>query len=219
MKTHILENSLGQPQPGTTRYLRMDAVPDMNIQPGAGISLTIDDITRPFSFFNAPDDPVWTILIRDVPDGEFGRRVAHLRKGDVIDVGGYFHFFDVKGIATADAPIYVFATGVGIAPFSCGIKSRLFQPTKIFYGAKTTADLVLDGSFLTQNVELYASREKQDGVIFGRVDQGVTPEILHPNARYFLCGLDEMVSTVSSKLIALGATYDQISSELFYMKG
>jgi ferredoxin-NADP reductase len=209
MKTEIIFNEIGR---GTTRILLVQGL-GWKIEPGSGAELTIDGITRPFSFCNSPDS-----MIRDVPDGEFGSRIAKLTDGDEIDLAGYFHFFRVGGIATEENPIYVFTTGVGIAPFLCGLQARTFKPTKIFYGAKTCADLTNRDCLKGIDIVRFTSREEVPHARHGRIDAAVTPDIIDPNARYFLCGLTDMVTSVSNALVEQGVAYDQISSELFYMK-
>jgi ferredoxin-NADP reductase len=216
MKIKVIANAVG---PDSTTRVLVTTAAYSDIAPGAGVELTVDGVTRPFSFYSSPGSERWVFLLREVPGGEFSSRVAKLSQGDELEANNYFRFFVVEGVGTEDAPVYAFATGVGIAPFASGIKSGKFVPTKLFYGAKTQNDLAMDRDLSTTNFEFYLSKESTPASIRGRVDQAVTPDIIHPNARYFLCGLDEMVSTVSAKLIKLGARYEQISSELFYMKG
>lgn len=213
ISNEILPNS-------TTRKLVIQRPSDCQyvIQPGAGATLQLNNIARPFSFANKASADEWIFYVRIVEDGEFGRELSMLRANHTIEVIDFFRYFEIG----YEHPSYYFATGTGIAPFLCAIESAPSWddfPDGLFYGAKTAGDL-LNRAWLSSEMytELVVSQQETDTINKGYITDCITSAIIKPDAHYYICGLDQMVNDVSSRLIELGATHDQISVELFYMK-
>ena len=201
----------------TTRVLVLE-VPEnchYEIKPGAGATLKLNEVSRPFSFA-ASEEGYWTFYIREVENGAFNHELSVLKVDDYVEVSDFFHFFVIE-----DGPKnYYFATGVGISPFDRALMT-FTPPQKVFYGAKTVGDLLALSDMIASGIPVIpvVSRDKAvSPLLEGHITDYITADIIDPEARYYVCGLDQMVNDVTSRLIELGASYDQISVELFYMK-
>src|SRR5512147_2614227 len=74
-------------------------------------------IARPYSFVNAPDDPVLEFYFITVPKGPLTHELIHLRPGDTILVAPRAAgFFILKELPDAER-LWMLATGTAIGPF------------------------------------------------------------------------------------------------------
>src|SRR5204863_3990148 len=74
-------------------------------------------VARPFSFVNAPDDPVLEFYGVIVPEGPLSPLLARLRKGDGLYVADNPSGFLVLAEVPPAEDLWLLATGTGIAPF------------------------------------------------------------------------------------------------------
>ncbi|MBF0314707.1 MAG: hypothetical protein HQK50_05770 [Oligoflexia bacterium] len=225
----------------STRVLEVErpATCDYAILPGAGAVLSShnsSEVERAYSFANAPDAPYWRFYIRHIEGGSFCETIAKKKLGEELCIREFFYFFSLGSKQNQEnqeeQESYFFATGTGIAPFLCALTAKdspfkLNPPKAIFYGARTSGDLleletIKACTHFKSHYHFYVSRETPlCGMTHGRISDALASphliaSIISPRARYYIAGLDQMVSEVSNRLIALGAHYSQISSELFY---
>lgn len=212
MSAQLLSNTILPGSKSTTREVILRADPSIPIVPGAGAILSIDGVERPYSFANSADSD-WVFYLRDVPEGEFCSLLNAKKVGDEIDVVSPFHFFEIE--PSADA--FYIATGVGIAPFLSALRTFDTPPKRVLYGARTVDDLIAVDEIRSYTDLITVTSRDSDGP--NRVTDLITAEMIYPEATYYVCGLDEMVNDVTSRLIDMGAEHEQVSVELFYMKG
>src|SRR6267142_875362 len=83
------------------------------------IAMDIDGerIARPFSFVNAPADPVLEFYGIVVPEGPLSPRLARLRAGDRLYVATNPAGFLVLSEVPQTQSLWLISTGTGIAPF------------------------------------------------------------------------------------------------------
>jgi ferredoxin-NADP reductase len=197
---------------------------DQDLAPGAGAVLKLGEVSRPYSLSSSEANENLHFLIREVEGGEFNQELAEAVPGDYVELEEFFRYFNIENHPEA----YYFATGTGIAPFLNALTDPKYPilPKGIFFGAKTQADLVpkklleLYANPLVKSggLKYYVSREEATIRSGKYVTEAITPDIISPTAKYYLCGLTDMITEVSSKLVALGVSYDQIAVELFYSK-
>jgi len=197
----------------STRVLRIKRPDGCNykIIPGAGAILSIHGVARPFSFACTDKEDPWTFLIREVEGGEFNTQVRKLGAGDLIEVDDFFRYFDLEDHPEA----YYFATGTGCAPFLSAVGTFEHMPRATFVGAKTPADLV---KIHTTDMYFVSQVQRPSDAFHGHITDALVAFKVTPTAKYYICGLADMVRDVSAQLMARGATHDQICVELFYAK-
>ena len=65
--------------------LRVEA-PKLTFQAGQFVRIALDEVARPFSFVNAPQDPLLEFYGVIVPEGPLSPRLARLRAGDTLRI-------------------------------------------------------------------------------------------------------------------------------------
>src|SRR6185436_19849398 len=100
--------------------LRLEC-PQLPFAAGQFVRIALDiggeRVARPFSFVNAPDDPVMEFYGVIVPEGPLSPLLARLRKGDALYVADNPSGFLVLREVPPAEDLWLVATGTGIAPF------------------------------------------------------------------------------------------------------
>jgi ring-1,2-phenylacetyl-CoA epoxidase subunit PaaE len=208
---------------------------DFNFTPGQYITIQKDlngaEVRRAYSICSTPQSKQIRVAIKAVENGTFSvYATSDLKKGDTIEISAPEGRFLLN---TEPNKNYLgFAAGSGITPILSMVKTVLEnEPTATFtliYGNKSVADtifydelLVLNSKYDNFNLEFVCSRERQENMLFGRIDKSFTnffvknkyKEITFDAA--FLCGPEEMIHTVSETLQEANFTKDNIHFELF----
>jgi hypothetical protein len=82
-----------------------------------GLDLNGERIARPFSFVNAPDDPVMEFYGVIVPEGPLSPALARLRPGDPVHIADNPAGWLILSELPPAQELWLVATGTGIAPF------------------------------------------------------------------------------------------------------
>ncbi|WP_159949345.1 ferredoxin--NADP reductase [Polaribacter septentrionalilitoris] len=189
------------------------------------------EVRRAYSICSTPKSGDIRVAIKSVENGTFSvYATSDLKTGDTIEISAPEGRFLLNPEANKN---YVgFAAGSGITPILSMVKMVLEnEPSSTFtlvYGNKSVADtifydelLTLDSKYDNFNLEFVCSRERQENMLFGRIDTPFTnffvknkyKEISFDAA--FLCGPEEMIHTVSDTLKEAGFTDENIHFELF----
>ena len=219
------------------------AVPDtlrpaFQYTPGQYLTLraTLDgaEQRRCYSICSGVDDGEWRVAIKHVPGGVFsGHANAALQVGDTLDVmppSGRFVLPDGAGARQYLA----IAAGSGITPILAIIKTALErEPDSRFtllYGSRSTGQIIfrtalddLKDRFLSRLTIVHVlSREKQDiPILHGHLDdarlRALLPGLADPATidHAFLCGPNDMITTLAGTLQALGMPAAHIHMEHF----
>ena len=189
------------------------------------------EVRRAYSICSTPKSGDIRVAIKSVENGTFSvYATSDLKTGDTIEISAPEGRFLLNPEANKN---YIgFAAGSGITPILSMVKAVLEnEPSSTFtlvYGNKSVADtifydelLALDSKYDNFNLEFVCSRERQENMLFGRIDNPFTnffvknkyKEISFDAA--FLCGPEEMIHTVSNTLKEAGFSDDNIHFELF----
>ena len=189
------------------------------------------EVRRAYSICSTPKSGDIRVAIKSVENGTFSvYATSDLKTGDTIEISAPEGRFLLNPEANKN---YIgFAAGSGITPILSMVKAVLEnEPSSTFtlvYGNKSVADtifydelLALDSKYDNFNLEFVCSRERQENMLFGRIDTPFTnffvknkyKEISFDAA--FLCGPEEMIHTVSDTLKEAGFTDENIHFELF----
>src|SRR4026209_470901 len=101
----------------TAFSLRIEA-PRLSFEAGQCVRIALEEeLARPFSFVNPPQDPVLEFYGVVVPEGPLSPRLARLRAGDALHVApnpaGFLVLSEVPDAET----LWLVSTGTGLAPF------------------------------------------------------------------------------------------------------
>lgn len=192
------------------------------------LALDVDgeEISRPFSLVNAPDEPILDFYFIEVPGGLLSTRLAALQPGDAIKVAPKAAgLLTLKQLAPA-SKLFLFATGTGIGPFLSIIKtSQVWQQFKQvclvhavrFAEELSYQDTIADveaahaGQFRYQPI---VSRETAPNTLKGRIPQLIENQQLEQalgvaidnDSQVLLCGNPDMVQETTTVLLARGLT-------------
>lgn len=183
----------------------------MAFTPGDCVALFNDrGDSRPYSIASGTHDDHLEFLIRRMPGGEVTSWLANLRPGDALNISQPFGWF-------RPGPGTFIATGVGIAPFLSVLRSNQEIRPTCLYGLRHVQDaLHLDLLHQHTNLHLAVSREAAPNTHHGRITDLLEKIPAAPNASYYLCGLDAMITDVSTYLATRGIPPAHIHREVFF---
>jgi ring-1,2-phenylacetyl-CoA epoxidase subunit PaaE len=200
------------------------------------LKLTLDnkEIRRAYSICSSPESGELRIAVKAVKNGAFSQFAnTSLKAGDLLEVGtaeGNFMFEPQVGKQKNYAG---FVAGSGITPVLSIIKSVLSsEPESTFvlvYGNKTPEETIfyqqlhdLQQKYVGRLFVHYVySQTKVEGELFGRIEKSSVNFILNNKHKekdfdkFYLCGPETMINTVSTVLKEHNVPDKSIKFELF----
>lgn len=220
----VLEN---RPWSDTLFSLRVECS-HLRFEAGQFVRIALDigaeRIARPFSFVNAPDDPIMEFYGVIVPEGPLSPRLARLAKGDALFVADNPSGFLVLSEVPPAEDLWLVATGTGIAPFLSILRTaapwQRYRRVILVHGTRRANELVyrdmieevgrnFPGRF---SYVRFVSREKSPTALQGRIPAAIrdgrleaagvpiTPE----RSQFMLCGNPDMLKDVAAALAERG---------------
>lgn len=192
------------------------------------------EIRRAYSISSEPNAPHIQVSVKRIANGEFSTYANDsLKVGNVIDVMIPEGKFQLKPSKEKRKNYLAFAAGSGITPIMSMIKTVLNVESSskfvLVYGNKNAEEAMFQEELRAlenQNperlfLEFVYSRENIEGAAFGRIEKETVNLILNEKFKntdfneYYLCGPEEMITTVSNTLKESGISEDNINYELF----
>ena len=200
------------------------------------LRLTLDnqEIRRAYSICSAPDSGELRIAVKAVSNGLFSQFAnTKLKAGDVLEVGKPEGKFTFEPQTDRQRNYAAFVAGSGITPAISILKSVLKNEPKssfvLVYGNKSPEETIfhqelhdLQSQYVGRLFVQYVySQSKADGALSGRIDKSTVNYILkekHASLdfdKFYLCGPEEMINTVSDALKEKNFKESDIKFELF----
>ena len=200
------------------------------------LRLTLDgqEIRRAYSICAAPESGELRIAVKAVKNGAFSQFAnTKLKAGDILEVGKPEGKFTLEPESHNQKNYAAFVAGSGITPAISILKSVLkSEPQSSFvlvYGNKSPEETIFHQELhdlqLKYTGRLFVhyvySQVKADGALFGRIDKSVVNFVLKEKhstlefAKFYLCGPEEMINTVSKVLKEQNIADSAIKFELF----
>lgn len=200
------------------------------------LRLTLDgqEIRRAYSICADPESGELRIAVKAVKNGKFSQFAnTKLKAGDVLEVGKPEGRFTFEPHADRQKNYAAFVAGSGITPVISILKSVLkSEPRSSFvlvYGNKSPEETIfyqeLHDLQLKYTGRLFVhyvySQAKADGALFGRIDKSALNFVLYNKHKelefdkFYLCGPEEMINTVSKVLKEHNIKDSSIKFELF----
>lgn len=200
------------------------------------LKLTLDnqEIRRAYSICSAPESGELRIAVKAVKNGLFSQFAnTRLKAGDVLEVGQPEGKFTFEPDAERQKNYAAFVAGSGITPVLSIIKSVLKSEPKstfvLVYGNKTPDETIfyqelhdLQLQYVGRFFIYYVfSQAKAENALFGRIEKSAVNFVLNNKHKelqfdkYFLCGPEEMINTVSGILKEKNVKESAIKFELF----
>lgn len=198
------------------------------------LTLNGKEIRRAYSLCAAPENNEFRIAVKAVKDGEFSVFAnTKLKAGDTLEVGTPEGKFTFEPDANRQRNYLAFAAGSGITPILSILQSVLqSEPNSTFvlvYGNKSVEDVIFHQQLhdlqLKYTGRLFVhyvySKVNLNGELFGRIDKSVVNFIMNNKhkeldfEKFYLCGPENMINTVSSALQEKNIKESAIKFELF----
>ena len=205
----------------------------------AGQYLTIkhpsadSDIRRSYSLCSSPSETNITVGIKKVPGGAFSVYANEkLKPGDVLEVMPPQGRFVLES-GEQSTKIMAFAAGSGITPIVSIVRTVLEDRPEsqviLVYGNQSKEETMFYQELETLKstypdcffVHYLFSRNKEDEGMFGRIDKSIVNYMTRNKYKdfvpdkYYLCGPESMIETVTGTLLENGVSRDIIHHELF----
>ena len=200
------------------------------------IKLTLDgqEIRRAYSICSSPESGELRISVKAVQNGVFSQFAnSKLKAGDVLEVGTPEGKFTFTPDADRQKNYAAFVSGSGITPVLSILKSVLKSEPKstfvLVYGNKTPEDTIFHQQLHDLHlqyvnrlfVHYVYSQVKVEESLFGRIDKSVVNFVLSNKHKelefdkFYLCGPEDMINTVSAVLKEKNVKESAIKFELF----
>ena len=189
-----------------------------------GLDIQGERIARPFSFVNAPGDPVLEFYGVIVPEGPLSPRLARLAAGDTLWVADNPAGWLILSEVPPARELWLVATGTGIAPFLSILRTpapwQRYERVILVHGARRADELVY-GDLIDELGRMhgnrfrpikFTSRERAPNALDGRIPAAVADGRLEAagapigpeRSQFMLCGNPAMLKDMQAALAARG---------------
>lgn len=170
---------------------------DFDFQPGQRIQVFHKDIERDYSLVSAPSDRHLSLCIRNIEGGAMSSFLSSIEIGSKLTFSGPFGYFIYQSVKRK--PVFV-ATGTGIAPFCCMLRSGIGDVT-LLHGVRNPEELYY-ASEIQKSAGLYVaclSEAANHHVDYfpGRVSDYLREKLPRDIYDFYLCGGGEMIRDVT----------------------
>ncbi len=200
------------------------------------LKLTLDgeEVRRAYSICSAPESGELRIAVKAVKNGLFSQFAnAKLKAGDTLEVGSPEGKFTFEPQADRQRNYAAFVAGSGITPVLSVAKSVLTSEPKstfvLVYGNKTPEETIfyqelqgLQSHYVGRFFVHYSyTQAKVENELFGRIEKSTVNFVLNNKhkeltfEKFYLCGPEEMINTVSAVLKEQNVAEKNIKFELF----
>jgi ferredoxin/flavodoxin---NADP+ reductase len=206
----------------TAFSLRVEA-PRLTFQAGQFVRIAVEEqLARPFSFVNPPQDPVLEFYGIVVPEGPLSPRLARLRAGERLLVASNPAGFLVLSEVPDAETLWLVSTGTGIAPFLSILRTETpwqrFRNVVLVHAVRHADELVYSDVIRKISKEkglrtvTFVSRAAAAGSLAGRVPAAMRDGRLEQaagvaldgNSHVMLCGNPDMLKDAQGALAERG---------------
>jgi len=203
--------------------LRVEA-PRLAFEAGQFVRIALEEeLARPFSFVNPPQDPVLEFYGIVVPEGPLSPRLARLRAGERLLVASNPAGFLVLSEVPAAKTLWLVSTGTGIAPFLSILRTETpwqrFRNVVLVHAVRHAGELVYQDTIrkISKGNSLryvtFVSRQALPGSLSGRIPAAMRDGRLENAAgialdaqtsHVMLCGNPDMLKDAQGALAERG---------------
>jgi ferredoxin/flavodoxin---NADP+ reductase len=202
--------------------LRVEA-PRISFEAGQFVRIALEEnLARPFSFVNPPEDPLLEFYGIVVPEGPLSPRLARLRAGERLLVATNPAGFLVLSELPDAETLWLVSTGTGIAPFLSILRTmapwRRFGSVVLVHAVRHARELVYQDLIRDISKErglrtvTFVSREAAAGSLAGRIPaamrdgrlEAAAGLALNQNSHVMLCGNPQMLKDAAAALAERG---------------
>jgi len=189
------------------------------------LSLKNEEVARPYSFVNSPDEEYLEFYSVSVPNGPLSSAMQTLKKGDSIKVGPKGNGFLILEEIPHVENIWMLATGTAIGPYLSILKTKdswdKFKKVVLVHAVRYKKELTYQDTINTLKEEYkdrfiyisYVSREDSEYSLKGRIPKDISNGVLEKkadlkmksdNTHVMICGNPEMLKDTTVELKKIG---------------
>jgi ferredoxin--NADP+ reductase len=202
--------------------LRVEA-PRISFEAGQFVRIALEEnLARPFSFVNPPEDPLLEFYGIVVPEGPLSPRLARLRAGERLLVATNPAGFLVLSELPDAETLWLVSTGTGIAPFLSILRTtapwRRFGSVVLVHAVRHARELVYQDLIRDISKDrglrtvTFVSREAAAGSLAGRIPaamrdgrlEAAAGLELNQKSHVMLCGNPDMLKDAAAALVERG---------------
>jgi ferredoxin/flavodoxin---NADP+ reductase len=186
-------------------------------EPGQHLNIGLPDDRqqREYSVYSSVNDNYLEILVHAIPAGHVSSRLCALSARDHVLVSGPHGRFTLDQVILSNHPLYLIATGTGIAPFHCFSRSLPQLDYHILHGVRGPSDCY-DCSVYPKHRYTACFSQSSRGGFSGRVTDYLESHPIDLAGHYYLCGNSDMIYSVFSILTQAGVSREQIHTEVYF---
>ena len=223
LEARVLENRRWTDTAFSLRAQLTGDAPRLGFEAGQFVRIALEeDLARPFSFVNPPQDPVLEFYGIVVPGGPLSPRLERLRAGERLLVASNPAGFLVLSEVPEAKTLWLVSTGTGIAPFLSILRTETpwtrFRNVVLVHAVRHAAELVYQDVIRKISKEkglrtvTFVSREAHEGSLAGRIPSGLRDGRLEKaaglaldhDAHVMLCGNPDMLKDAQAALAERG---------------
>jgi len=223
LEARVLENRRWTDTAFSLRAQLTGDAPRLGFEAGQFVRIALEeDLARPFSFVNPPQDPVLEFYGIVVPGGPLSPRLERLRAGERLLVASNPAGFLVLSEVPEAKTLWLVSTGTGIAPFLSILRTetpwKRFRNVVLVHAVRHAAELVYQDVIRKISKEkglrtvTFVSREAHEGSLAGRIPSGLRDGRLEKaaglaldhDAHVMLCGNPDMLKDAQAALAERG---------------
>lgn len=177
----------------STYIVRMERK-GLKFTPGQNLNLGLagDPEKRDYSIYSGAEDDFLDILVKEVDDGLVSKKLKKLNPGDQIEVEGPFGFFTISNEDLTKRKFTFIASGTGIAPFHCFVKSYPTLDYKLLHGVRYLHETYEKHHYPDDRYIACLSKDR-NGNFHGRVTDYLKRNPADPDNLFYLCGNVNMI--------------------------
>ncbi len=188
----------------------------MVFEPGQHILVARDekDEMREYSIYSGINDPYLEIIVREVEDGVVSKQLKRLEPGESILVESPAGFFRIEKENRHRKFLFV-ATGTGISPFRCFVRSYPGLDYTILHGIRYPNERYEFHEYEEGRYIACLSKSK-NGNFHGRVTDFLNQFPPEKGTLVYLCGNSNMIIDARKILIEQGIPHEDIFTEVYF---
>ena len=191
--------------------------PALKFEAGQFVRIALDvegqRVARPFSFVNAPQDPVLEFYGVVVPEGPLSPRLERLAAGERLYVApNPAGFLVLSEVPPGAQSLWLMATGTGIAPFLSMLRTEAlwarFREVILVHAVRHARELVyqelireIRGARPALRTVTFVSREPHPASLAGRLPAAIADGRLERAARASLCDSSHVKRSGSAAML------------------
>lgn len=198
-----------------------------------GLNINNQEIARPYSFVNSPNDKFLEFYSVSVPNGPLSSALQKLKNGDQINIGPNGNGFLILNEIPEVENIWMLATGTGIGPYLSILRTEeswnKFKKVVLVHAVRYAKELTYQKTISELKEKYgerfiyvtYVSREDTVNSLKGRIPESIASgtlqqktgiEIFPKNSHVMLCGNPAMVKDTTIQLKNIGLKKHRRSS-------